>query len=175
MTTKMRPFKGTISLDEARTIIDRSILPITRVERVPLDHASGRVLAETITSNADVPPFARAAMDGYAVRAQDTGGASRTTPRTLRRIEKVFTGQMPAQTVGAGQCIEIATGAPMPAGADAVVIVEETDSDDDVVRVFMSVNTAQNIGRQGSDIEKGQTVMQPGTLLNASRVGSLAA
>jgi molybdenum cofactor synthesis domain-containing protein len=171
----MRPFKGTISLDEARTIIDRSILPITRVARVSLDHASGRVLAETITSNADVPPFARAAMDGFAVRAQDTSGASRTTPRTLRRIEKVFTGQMPAQTVGAGQCIEIATGAPMPAGADAVVIVEETDSDDDLVHVFMPVNTAQNIGRQGSDIQKGQTVMQPGTLLNASRVGSLAA
>jgi molybdenum cofactor synthesis domain-containing protein len=114
-------------------------------------------------------------MDGFAVRAQDTSGASRTTPRTLRRIEKVFTGQMPAHTVGAGQCIEIATGAPMPAGADAVVIVEETDSDDDLVRVFMPVNTAQNIGRQGSDIQKGQTVMQPGTLLNASRVGSLAA
>ena len=175
MTTKMRPFKGTISLDEARTIIDRSIVPITRVERVSLDRASGRVLAETVTSSADVPPFARAAMDGYAVRAQDTAEASRTTPRTLRRIEKVFTGQMPVQTVGAGDCIEIATGAPMPAGADAVVIVEETDSDGDAIRVFTPVNPAQNVGRQGSDIHKGQTVMQPGTLLNASRVGSLAA
>jgi molybdenum cofactor synthesis domain-containing protein len=171
----MRPFKGTISLDEARTIIDRSIVPITRVERVSLDRASGRVLAETVTSSADVPPFARAAMDGYAVRAQDTAEASRTTPRMLRRIEKVFTGQMPVQTVGAGDCIEIATGAPMPAGADAVVIVEETDSDGDAIRVFTPVNPAQNVGRQGSDIHKGQTVMQPGTLLNASRVGSLAA
>ncbi len=175
MTTKMRPFKGTISLDEARTIIDRSILPITRVERVSLDRASGRVLAESITSSADVPPFARAAMDGYAVRAQDTASASRTTPRTLRRIEKVFTGQMPVKTVGAGECIEIATGAPMPSGADAVVIVEETDSDGDAIHVFAPVNPAQNVGRQGSDIQKGQTVMQPGTLLNASRVGSLAA
>jgi molybdenum cofactor synthesis domain-containing protein len=171
----MRPFKATISLDEARTIIGRSILPITRVERVSLDRASGRVLAETVTSGADVPPFARAAMDGFAVRAQDTAGATRTTPRTLRCIEKVFTGQMPEETVGAGQCIEIATGAPMPAGADAVVIVEETDSEGDAVRVFTPVNPAQNIGRQGSDIQKGQTVMQPGTLLNASRVGSLAA
>jgi len=175
VTTKMRPFKGTISLDEARTIIDRSIVPITRVERVSLDRASGRVLAETVTSSADVPPFARAAMDGYAVRAQDTAEASRTTPRTLRRIEKVFTGQMPVQKVGEGDCIEIATGAPMPAGADAVVIVEETDSDGDAIRVFTPVNPAQNVGRQGSDIHKGQTVMQPGTLLNASRVGSLAA
>jgi molybdopterin molybdotransferase len=173
--TKMRPFKGTISLDEARTIIDRAIVPVTRVERVSLEHASGRVLAETVTSSADVPPFARAAMDGYAVRAQDTATASRATPRTLQRIETVFTGQMPAETVGAGQCIEIATGAPMPAGADAVVIVEETDSDADSVRVFTSVNPGQNIGRQGADIKKGQDVLQPGTLLNASRVGSLAA
>jgi molybdopterin molybdotransferase len=171
----MRPFKGTISLDEARTIIDRAIVPVTRVERVSLEHASGRVLAETVTSSADVPPFARAAMDGYAVRAQDTATASRATPRTLQRIETVFTGQMPAETVGAGQCIEIATGAPMPAGADAVVIVEETDSDADSVRVFTSVNPGQNIGRQGADIKKGQDVLQPGTLLNASRVGSLAA
>jgi molybdenum cofactor synthesis domain-containing protein len=114
-------------------------------------------------------------MDGYAVRAQDTAGASRTAAKTLHRIEKVFTGQVPVQTVGAGQCIEIATGAPMPAGADAVVIVEETDSDEDIVRVFAPVNAAQNIGRQGADIQQGQTVLQPGTLLNASRVGSLAA
>src|SRR6185503_18522974 len=163
MTTKMRPFKGTISLDEARAIIDRAIVPVARVERVALEHASGRVLAETITSSADVPPFARAAMDGYAVRAEDTAGASRATPRTLRCIEKVFTGRMPVQTVGAGQCIEIATGAPMPAGADAVVIVEETDSDADTVRVFAQVSAAQNIGRQGADIQRGQTVLQPGT------------
>jgi molybdenum cofactor synthesis domain-containing protein len=171
----MRPFKGTISLDEARAIIDRAIVPITRVERVALEHASGRVLAETITASADVPPFARAAMDGYAVRAGDTTGASRTTPRTLRCIEKVFTGQLAVQAVGPGQCIEIATGAPMPAGADAVVIVEETDSDAETVRIFAAVSSSQNIGRQGADIQKGQAVLQPGTLLNASRVGSVAA
>jgi molybdenum cofactor synthesis domain-containing protein len=171
----MRPFKGTISLDEARAIIDRAIVPIERTERVPLERASGRVLAEAVVSSADVPPFARAAMDGYAVRAQDTSGASRSAPHTLHSIEKVFTGQMPVQTVGDGQCIEIATGAPMPSGADAVVIVEETESDGDLVRIFAPVNPAQNIGRQGADIQKGQTVLQPGTLLNASRVGSLAA
>jgi molybdenum cofactor synthesis domain-containing protein len=175
MPSKMRPFKETIPLDEARAIIDRSIVPIVRVERVSLEHASGRVLAETITSSADVPPFARAAMDGYAVRTEDTAGASRATPRTLRCIEKVFTGQLAVQAVGPGQCIEIATGAPMPAGADAVVMVEETDSDADAVRVFAQVSAAQNIGRQGADIQKGQVVLQPGTTLNASRVGALAA
>jgi molybdenum cofactor synthesis domain-containing protein len=171
----MRPFKGTISLDEARAIIDRAIEPMTRVERVDLQHASGRVLAGTITSNADVPPFSRAAMDGYAVRADDTTGASRATPRTLRCIEKVFTGQLAVQTLGPGECIEIATGAPMPPGADAVVMVEETDGGTDSVQVFAAVMRAQNIGRQGADIQKGQDVLQPGTLLNASRVGAVAA
>ena len=141
-SSKMRPFKGTISLDEARAIIERAITPMTRVERVPLERASGRVLAEPVTSTADVPPFARAAMDGYAVRGQDTTGASRATPRTLHRIEKVFTGQMPVQTVGAGECIEIATGAPMPSGADAVVIVEETDIEGDHVRACGATKSA---------------------------------
>ena len=175
MTTKMRPFKDTIALDEARAIIDRAIAPITRVERVALSSASGRVLAETITSSADVPPFARAAMDGYAVRAEDTAGASRSHPRTLQCIEKVFTGQVPVHAVGTGQCVEIATGAPMPAGADAVVMVEDTSSEASGVRIFAPVTPSQNIGRQGADIRKGQTVLQPGTTLNASRVGALAA
>jgi molybdenum cofactor synthesis domain-containing protein len=114
-------------------------------------------------------------MDGYAVRAEDTLGATRTTPRTLRCIEKVFTGQLAVQSVGPGQCIEIATGAPMPAGADAVVMVEETESDDATVRVLAAVTASQNIGRQGADIQKGQAVLQPATMLNASRVGALAA
>jgi molybdopterin molybdotransferase len=176
MTTKMRPFAGTISLDEARAIIDRAIEPMTRVDRVPLSSANGRVLAEAIVSNADVPPFARAAMDGYAVRAVDTTGASRTAPRTLRCIDKVFTGQVSTSVVGAGECIEIATGAPMPAGADAVVIVEETNSDaTSAIRIFAAVTPMQNIGRQGADIRKGQSVLQPGTTLNASRVGAVAA
>src|SRR5262245_53962462 len=114
----MRPFTSTISLDEARAIIERALVPIARVERVALSAASGRVLAQSITSAADVPPFSRAAMDGYAVRAEDTAGASRSQPRTLRCIDKVFTGQVSASVVGPGQCIEVATGAPMPAGAD---------------------------------------------------------
>jgi molybdenum cofactor synthesis domain-containing protein len=171
----MRPFKETISLAEARIIIDRAIVPIARLERVALEQASGRVLAETVTAGADVPPFARAAMDGYAVRAADTTGASRSSPRTLHCIEKVFTGQLAVQAVTPGQCIEIATGAPMPGGADAVVIVEDTDSDADTIRVFAQVAAAQNVGRHGADIERGQTVLQPGTMLNASRVGALAA
>jgi molybdenum cofactor synthesis domain-containing protein len=176
MATKMRPFGKTISLEEARAIIDRAIVPIDRSEIVPLIQANGRVLAQDVVSTADVPPFSRAAMDGYAVRAEDTQGAGGTTPRTLRRIETIYTGQIPQERVGAGECAEIATGAPMPEGADAVVMVEETDVDESgSVSVFAQANPGQNIGRQGADIQKGQQVLHPGTLLNASRLGAIAA
>jgi molybdopterin molybdotransferase len=174
--TKMRPFGKTIALDEARAIIERAIRPIDRTDVLPLQQANGRVLAQDIFSTADVPPFSRAGMDGYAVRAEDTSGASRTTPRMLRRIETIYTGQVPQKRVGSSECAEIATGAPMPEGADAVVMVEETDVDErGLVSVFAPVSVRQNIGRQGSDIQRGQQVLPTGTLLNASRLGSIAA
>ena len=77
MTTKMRPLRETISLDEARARIDAAVVPIDRIERVPLADANGRVLARDEVAAADVPPFSRAAMDGYAVRAEDSSGATR--------------------------------------------------------------------------------------------------
>ncbi|MBI4263566.1 MAG: molybdenum cofactor biosynthesis protein [Acidobacteria bacterium] len=176
MTTKMRPIRQTIPLGEARALIDAAVGPIQRVERLPLRDASGRVLAADVVAAADVPPFRRAAMDGYAVRAEDTSDASRASPRRLACIEQVFTGQMPARPVGPGECTDIATGAPMPAGADAVVMVEDTELDSTGrVRVFASVAPGQNVGRQGADIQRGQTVLRAGEVLNASRVGALAA
>ena len=176
MSTKMRPIRDTIPLDEARAIIDGKGRPIDRRERVPLHQAGGRVLAEDIVAASDVPPFARAGMDGYAVRAEDTFGATAHAPRVLRCIEQVFTGQVAALAVGEGQCTEIATGAPMPAGADAVVMVEETDRDaDGTVRVFTPVYPKQNVGRQGADIQRGHTVLRAGDQLSPSRVGAMAA
>jgi len=172
----MRPFERTMPLAEARAIIDRAIRPIERTERIPLHDANGRMLGEDVVSTADVPPFSRAAMDGYAVRAEDTTGATASAPRVLRCIDQVFTGQVPLQAVGPGQCIEVATGAPMPDGADAVVMVEETETDGSgLVRIRASAPPRQNIGPQGADIQRGQTVLRAATLLNASRVGALAA
>jgi len=171
----MRPFGDTISLDEARALIGRALKPIERIEPVALEAAHGRVLAQDVVATADVPPFSRAAMDGYAVRAADTAGATPANPVVLAWIEKVFTGQMPSRTVGGGECIEIATGAPMPDGADSVVMVEETAADGPRIQIFNAANSGQNIGRQGADIKTGQTVMRRGDLLNASRVGAIAA
>ena len=88
----MRPFGETIPLDAARAIVDRSGTPVTRVEEIPLDDANGRVIARDAVAPADVPPFSRAAMDGYAVRAADTRGASRSQPRSLRQVGTLYTG-----------------------------------------------------------------------------------
>ena len=174
--TTMRPIRETIPLEEALAIIGEVIAPVARVERVPLETATGRVLAEPVTASADVPPFDRAAMDGYAVRAEDTFGAGRYEPRVLRCVETVFTGQLPARPVANGECIEIATGAPMPQGADAVVMVEETEKGaGGEVRIFTPVYPRQHVGRRGADIAAGQALLSPGDLLNPSRVGAVAA
>ena len=175
MKSGMKPIKETIPLEEARQLIADACRPIERTERVVLVDANGRVAAADVASTRDVPPFSRAGMDGYAVRAEDTFGASRYEPKTLQVIEKVYTGQVPSRTIEAGTAVEIATGAPMPAGADAVVMVEETEKAGDAVRVLTPVYPRQNVGRQGADIVVGQTVIARGDVLNPSRIGALAA
>ena len=172
----MRPIRETIPLDEARALMRDAARPITRVETVPLESAHRRVLATSIVAGQDVPPFTRAAMDGYAVIAEDTFGAGQFSPCVLRLVEKVYTGQMPTRAVPRGGCAEIATGAPMPDGADAVVMVEETEKDEaGRVRVFSPVYPGQNVGRQGADIQAGQQVLAPGDYLTSSRIGVIAA
>ena len=177
MATSMRPIRETIPLEEALATILDAAPPIERTERVALRDADGRVLASAPVAAMDVPPFDRAAMDGYAVRAQDTFGAGRYEPKILRVVEKVYTGQLPTKTIGAGECVEIATGAPMPQGADAVVMVEETErgggSGD--VRVFTPVYPRQHVGRRAADIAAGQPVLTAGDVLNPARIGALAA
>ena len=172
----MRPIRETIPYDEAIALVLEAAVPIRRTERLAIDKANGRVVASAATSTIDVPPFDRAAMDGYAVVAEDTFGAGRYEPRVLRCVEKVYTGQVPSRAVGRGECIEIATGAPMPQGADAVVMVEETEKDGDgSVRIFTPVYPRQHVGRRGADLVAGQPIVSAGDLLNPSRIGALAA
>jgi molybdenum cofactor synthesis domain-containing protein len=172
----MRPIRDTIPLDEALALVTEAAIPIERVERVSIRVASSRVLAEPAVSALDVPPFDRAAMDGYAVVAEDTFGAGRYDAKLLRCVETVFTGQMPTRRLSRGECMEIATGAPMPDGADAVVMVEETEkTDTGHVRVFMPVYPRQHVGRRAADIAAGQPVLARGDLLTPSRIGALAA
>jgi molybdopterin molybdotransferase len=171
----VRPIRHTIPLEEARRLLDDAIVPIDRTERVAIDDVNGRVLARSIASSTDVPPFDRAAMDGYAVIAEDTFGASPGEPAALRLVDRVFTGQITSTTVTRGTCIEVATGAPLPDGADAVVMAEETDRSGDAVRIMTPVYPKQHIGRRGADITAGQTLFTAGVVLNPSRIGALAA
>jgi molybdenum cofactor synthesis domain-containing protein len=172
----MRPFDAVISLEAARAILDASGAPVENVATIMLSEANGRVLARNVIAAADVPPFSRAGMDGYAVQADDTRGASATDPRFLRKVGTLYTGHVSTLPVGHGECLEISTGAPLPQGADAVIMVEETDSDSgSTVRILAEVQPQQNVGRQGADIQAGQIVVAAGELLNASRIGALAA
>jgi molybdenum cofactor synthesis domain-containing protein len=172
----MRPFTSTISLDEARRRLAANLRPIARTERVALAAASGRVAAIDVAAPLDVPPFARSAMDGYAVIAADCATASAAAPARLRLVDRIYTGRPSAIAVEPGTCSEIATGAPLPAGADAVVMVEDTaKAADDVIDIRAAIVPGQNIGRRGSDIVAGDVVVSSGDLLTPSRIGALAA
>jgi molybdopterin molybdotransferase len=174
--TTMRPIRETIPVDEALALLMASATPIDRTERVSIREAHNRVLAADAVSAHDVPPFDRAAMDGYAVIAEDTFGAGRYAARTLRCVEKVYTGQVPSRSVSRGECMEIATGAPMPEGADAVVMVEETErADSTMIRIFTPVYPRQHVGSRAADIAAGKPLLARGSLLNPSRIGALAA
>ncbi len=172
----MRPFTSTISLDEARRRLDANVRPIERIERVRLEESAGRVAAADVASPIDVPPFARSAMDGYAVVAADTGAASREAPVRLRQLDRIFTGTVSTQVVAPGTCAEIATGAPLPAGADAVVMVEESaKADAGTIDIFAAAAAGQNIGKRGADIRAGDRVIASGDPVTPGRVGALAA
>lgn len=172
----MRPFTSTISLAEARKRLDASVQPVARVERIPLTAAAGRVAAAAIASTIDVPPFARSAMDGYAVVSADVSKASPETPVRLRVVDRIYTGRISGVAIASGTCAEIATGAPLPAGADAVVMVEQTAPDDGVhVRILAAAAPGEHVGRRAADIAAGDLVAAAGDVLTPGSIGAIAA
>ncbi|MCR4373774.1 MAG: molybdenum cofactor biosynthesis protein, partial [Acidobacteria bacterium] len=171
----MRPFTDTLPFDDALRLVRGGAVPTANTEAVPLTAADGRVLAVDVRAAIDVPPFERAAMDGYAVVAADTAGASEAAPAVLRSIGRVFTGERAGIRVAPGTCMEIATGAPMPDGADAVVMVEHTTRTDAGVRFTRPVTPRQHVGARGGDIMAGHLVLEAGAVLTPARIGVLAA
>jgi molybdenum cofactor synthesis domain-containing protein len=170
-----RPDRRLIPVETARAMLAMHGEPVARVERVALDEGAGRVLARDLVAARDVPPFARSMMDGVAVRAADTAGANATQPVELALVGSVFTGHAADVAVGPGQCAAIATGAPLPAGADAVVMVEDTSRDGDRVAVLRAAAPRQHVGRAGSDLAAGEIAARAGTLLSPARIGVAAA
>ncbi|OGS42793.1 MAG: molybdenum cofactor biosynthesis protein [Euryarchaeota archaeon RBG_13_57_23] len=171
----MRPIKKLIQLDEALAIVLEQARPIKRKETLPLLKAMGRVSGQNVASRVSVPPFSRAAMDGYAVRARNTFRASKLKPIVLSKIDTVYAGGVPRKTITNGTCAEIATGAMLPQGADSVVMVEDTESDGTSVSISESVHPGKNVSKKGEDISPGTKLVSEGDVLNPSKIGSLAA
>ena len=144
------------------------------IERVALPDALARVLASPVTSPVTIPAWDNSAMDGYAVRSEDVGGASDERPVTLDVLETVAAGAFPSRPVAAGTAIRIMTGAPLPEGADSVVRVEDTDGGDERVIITNARDVHRNIRRRGEDIESGTTVLRRGTPIGAAQIGLLA-
>lgn len=153
-------------------------LPPPRATSVPLAESLGLVLVEEVRSDLDMPPFAKSMMDGFAVRAADTVRAADNAdrPATLKVVDTIHAGSLPKRGVAAGQASRIMTGAPVPAGADAVVAVEKTESEGrDVVRILETVAVGKNVVPQGQDVWEGVTVLSPGRRIRPPEIGVLAA
>ncbi len=160
---------GLIPLDAALEQMLTRLTPITESEMLALLQAFGRVTASAITSPLDVPGFDNAAMDGYGVRLADLADGAR-----LPVAGKAFAGQPFQGDWPAGTCVRIMTGAPVPAGCEAVVMQEDTEETDDGIRFNAPVKAGQNIRRSGEDIRQGATVLEAGTRLSAAELPLLA-
>jgi molybdopterin molybdotransferase len=160
--------------EDAKEIIEK--LPFKkRVEKIPLEEAYERVIAENIYATINLPPFRRAAMDGYAIKSEDTFQASEEEPITLKLKGGVMAGQVPEMAVSHGTCMEISTGAPIPDGADTVVMIEYTEKQDDNILIPDGVPLNANITKEGSDILAGELLLSRGTLITPDKIGVLSA
>jgi len=172
----MEMFRKLLTLDEAKHIIDQHFKPKPfGVEEIPLLESSNRVLAQGVIAPLDIPPFNRSTVDGYAVKAEDTFGAEENKPVRLKICGAVNAGEPPKVAVKKGRAAEIVTGAPIPEGADAVVMIEYTERNDDDLYVYSAVAKDENAMKAGADIKKDETVLEAGQLLGSREIGVLAA
>ena len=143
-------------------------------ETLPLEACGGRILAKTVTAPFSVPPFDRSPYDGYAFRASDTAGVSRDNPVTLRVLEELPAGSVPRHSVTEGTATRLMTGAPIPEGADAVVMFEKTEFTGETVTLFEAAKPGDNIVRAGEDVRQGDVLAEAGSLIDAGTLGTLA-
>jgi molybdopterin molybdotransferase len=157
-------FKERTRVADALDRLLGAVTPHDRTERVSLGSADGRVVAETVTAPSPVPTYDRAAMDGYAVRAADTFGATGRSPSVLAAEE---------DDVAPGEAVRVHTGSALPPGADAVVMIEQVEEVGDELEVFDAVARGENVGPVGEDVEEGQVLFEPGHQLRPSDLGLL--
>ena len=175
MTTRTELFNVRTPADALQTLLAR--LPKRdAVEAIATRDALDRVLAQDLCSPADLPSFRRSTMDGFAVRAADTFGATEGLPAYLDLVDEVFMGQAPTRALGSGECARIATGGMLPDGADAVVMVEQTqDVDPTTIEAVRAVAPGENVVQVGEDVRTGDPILPRGHVLRPQDLGGLVA
>ena len=159
-----------ISVAEAQRLVLERAKPL-EAERVPIERATGRVLAQSAAAVVNLPPFASSAMDGYALRSADTASA----PVVLPVVERIAAGSPASRSLAAGEAMGIATGGVVPEGADAVVPIEVVEENEEGLSVASPVTAGANVRDPGGDVRAGETVLEPGVALGPGQVGALAA
>lgn len=173
---RMRGFKQRTTVEEALAWIESALLEIGSLsaEDVSLTHAAGRVLARDVTSSVNVPGFSRATMDGFALRAEETQGASPYNPMSLRMRGVSLPGSPFAGSVQPGEAVRIMTGAPLPAGVDAVLPFEHTQTDGERVLALGEASPQKHVGRVGEDVAMGDAVLRAGRVMLPQDIGMLS-
>lgn len=164
-----------VTVQEAKTIISKNWTPPGFIEEVTLEKALGRRLAQDILSGEDVPGFSRSTVDGFAVKAEDTFGATAAMPAYLEVTGSISMGEQPAIVLDRGETVQIATGGMLPQGADAVVMLEKVEwLDQSSVGVTEPVAPGENVIRRGEDMAQGQVILTGGHKLRPQDMGLLA-
>ncbi len=144
-------------------------------EEIPIENSNGRVVFGDIYAKIDFPPFDRALKDGFAIKSEDSFGASEENPKVLKVIDALEAGSYSKKTVENGLAVEISTGSPLPEGADSVLMFEYSLKNGDEVELYTSVTPTQDVGKKGSDVKEGNLLIKKDTVLSASKIGVLAA
>ncbi|MGZ8629865.1 MAG: molybdopterin molybdotransferase MoeA [Actinomycetota bacterium] len=165
--------EGLIPVEEARARVLDAIQPLSPLQ-LPLTEAHGCVSAEDVVAIESLPAFASSAMDGFAVRSSDVAEATPERPAELKIVGRALIGYRPEMTVGGGEAVHIATGAPVPAGADTIVPIENAEVHDEVVRLFEAASAGRHVRPVGEDVAEGAVLVERGKRLGAPELGLLA-
>jgi molybdopterin molybdotransferase len=165
--------EGLRSVDDARAHVLSQIQPLAPLQ-LPLTEAYGCVLAQDAVATHDLPAFASSAMDGYAVRAADVAGATPSAPVELKQVGRALIGHRPDVVVGNGEAVQIATGAPVPAGADTIVPVENTSAAGELISFFEAPEPGRHVRPVGEDVREGDVLVAAGRRIGPPEMGLLA-
>ncbi len=163
------------TLKEAQEEFSKHWNPTQKTEKIPLNKARGRILGQSVKSQIDLPPFDRSVYDGFAVRGEDTFGAEEDNPIILTKKGEIHAGEKPQLEIIEKTCAKIATGAVVPKGADAVVMIEDSNEKGEKVEIRRAVSPEENISKKGSEIKKGETIAKKWQKISPQIYGALYA